>query len=92
MTHEEKKDAPHKKLEKKIRNPQQQLRRTKQRAKTMSEVIKILQEKLIINSKEAESIQCTFESTHFDFWYNFKNNLGAKPPGRRYTEKLRNLP
>ena len=67
MTPEEKKDGLHKKLEKKIRNLQQQLRRTKQRAKTMSEVVKILQEKLIVNSKEAESLQCTFENTHLDF-------------------------
>ena len=55
----------------------------------MSEVIKILQEKLIINSKEAESLQCTFESTHRDFLYNFKNNLGAKPSGRRYTDEIK---
>jgi len=89
MTPEEKRDELHHKLEKKIRNLQQQLRRTKQRAKTMSEVIKILQEKLIINSKEAESLQNTFESTHLDFLYNFKNNLGAKPSGRRYTDEIK---
>ena len=55
----------------------------------MSEVVKILQEKLIINSKEAESLQCTFESTHLDFLYNFKDNLGAKPSGRRYTDEIK---
>ena len=55
----------------------------------MSEVVKILQEKLIINSKEAESLQCTFENTHLDFLYNFKNNLEAKPSGRRYTDEIK---
>ena len=91
MTPEEKRDELHKKLEKKIRNLQQQLRRTKQRAKTMSEVVKILQEKLIINSKEAESLQCTFENTHLDFLYNFKiSKLNHQVDDTQM--KLRNLP
>ena len=41
----------------------------------MDEVIKTLQEKLVISLKEAEALHSTFENTHLEFLYNFKENL-----------------
>ena len=86
---EEKRDELGKKQRQKIRNLQQQLRRTKQKANTMGEVIKTLQEKLVISSKEAEALHSTFESTHLEFLYNFKENLKSKPSGRRYSDEIK---
>jgi hypothetical protein len=86
---EEKRDELEKKLRQKIRNLQQQLRRTKQKANTMDEVIKTLQEKLVISSKEAEALHSTFENTHLEFLYNFKENLKSKPSGRRYSDEIK---
>ena len=86
---EEERDMLQKKLGQKIRNLQQQLCRTKQRAQTMGEVIKILKDKLLISSKEAESLQSTFEGTHLEFLYNFKENLKCQPSGRRYSDEIK---
>ena len=54
---EEKRDELQKKLRQKICNSQQQLRRSKQKVKTMNEVINVLEEKSLITSKEAEGLQ-----------------------------------
>ena len=43
----------------------------------MGEVIKIIKDKLVISSKEAE------------FLYNFKENLTSLPCGRRYTDEVK---
>ena len=86
---EEKRDILQKKLGQKIRNLQQQLRRTKQRVQTMGDVIKILKDKLVISSKEAESLMSTFENTHLEFLYNFKDNLKRSPSGRRYSDEIK---
>jgi hypothetical protein len=86
---EEKRDELEKKLRQKIRNLQQQLRRTKQKANTMGEVIKTLHEKLVISSKEAEALHSTFENTHLEFLYNFTENLKCKPSGRRYSDEIK---
>lgn len=86
---EEKRDMLQKKLEQKIRNLQQQLRRTKQKVETMSEVVKILKDKLVINSKEAESLLSTFNDTHLGFLYNFKDNIECPPSRRRYSDEIK---
>ena len=88
-TTEDNRDMLQKKLEQKIRNLQQQLRRTKHKVETMDEVIKILKDKLVINSMEAESLQSTFKDTHLEFMYNFKNNLKSNPSGRRYSDEMK---
>ena len=55
----------------------------------MDEVIEILKEKLIISSREAESLQSTFKDTHLEFMYNFQNNLKSNPSGRRYSDEIK---
>ncbi|CAB4014005.1 THAP domain-containing 1-like [Paramuricea clavata] len=85
---EEKRDELQTKLRQKIRNLQQQLRRSKQKVKTMNEAIKVLEERSLITSKEAESLQSTFENKHLQFLYNFKN-LKASPSGRRYSDEIK---
>ena len=46
-----------KSLRQKMRNLQQMLRRSKQNVDSMNEVIKVMQEKLVINSNEAETLR-----------------------------------
>ena len=86
---EEKRDELQARLRHKIRNLQQQLRRSKQKLKTMNEVFKVLEEKSLITPKEAEGLQSTFENRHFQFLFNFKQNLKAAPSGRRYPDEIK---
>ena len=88
---EEKRDELQTKLRQKIRNLQQQLRRSKQKVKSMNEVIKVLEEKSLITSKEAEGLQSTVENKHFQFLYNFNKNLKVAPSGRRYPDEVKEL-
>ena len=85
----ERRDELEEKLKQKIRNLQQQLRRSKQKAKTMGDVIKIMKEKLVISSKEAETLEDNFKDTHLEFLYNFKENLTSSPCRRRYTDEIK---
>jgi hypothetical protein len=55
----------------------------------MGEVIKIIKDKLVISSKEAETLQENFKNTHLEFLYNFKENLTSLPCGRRYTDEVK---
>ena len=55
----------------------------------MGDVIKILKDKLVISSKEAESLMSTFENTHLEFLYNFKDNLKRSSSGRRYSDEIK---
>ncbi len=55
----------------------------------MGEVVKILKDKLVISSKEAESLLSTFDDTHVEFLYNFKDNLKCPPSGRRYSDEIK---
>ena len=77
------------KLVQKIRNLQQQLRRTKQKVKTFAEVIEKLKEAKIVNSKESEALHSNFENIHLHFLNNLKDNLKASPSGRRYTDEIK---
>ena len=52
----------------------------------MGDIIKILKDKLVISSKEAESLMSTFENTHLEFLYNFEDNLKRFPSGRKYAD------
>lgn len=79
---EERRDELQKKLKHRIKELQQQLRRSKKKAKTMGEVIKTLEEKLVIDSKEAECLCSTFKNTHLEFLYNFRDNVNASPSAR----------
>ena len=88
---EEKRDELQTKLRQKIRNLQQQMRRSKQKVKSMNEVIKVLEEKSLITSKEAEGLQSTVENKHLQFLYNFNKNLKVAPSGRRYPDEVKEL-
>jgi hypothetical protein len=55
----------------------------------MDEVIKIMKDKLVISSKEAETLQENFKNTHLDFLYNFKENLTSFLCGRRYADEVK---
>ena len=88
---EEKRDELQKKRRQKIRNLQQQLRRSKQKVESMNEVIKELEEKSLITSKEAEGLQSTVQNKNFQFLYNFNQNLKVAPSGRRYPDEIKEL-
>ena len=77
------------KLRQIIRNLQQKLRRSKQKVESMSEVIKVLQDKLVINSSEAEALHSKFDNIHLQFLHNFKDNHKASPSGRRYSDEIK---
>lgn len=78
-----------KKLKQKVKNLQQQLRRAKQKAKTMDDVITKLKQEKIINAKEAEAMHSSFENTQLHFLYNFRDNMKAAPSARRYTDEIK---
>ena len=78
-----------KKLKQKVKNLQQQLRRAKQKAKTMDDVITKLKQEKIINAKEAEAMHLSFEDTQLNFLYNFRDNMKAAPSARRYTDEIK---
>ena len=78
-----------KKLRQKVKILQQQLRRAKQKAKTMDDVITKLKQENIINANEAEAMHSSFENTQLHFLYNFRDNMKAAPSARRYTDKIK---
>ena len=78
-----------KKLRQKVKILQQQLRRAKQKAKTMDDVITKLKQENIINAKEAEAMHSSFENTQLHFLYNFRDNMKAAPSARRYTDEIK---
>jgi hypothetical protein len=65
----------------KLRQKNSQLTTAITKVKTMNEAIKVLEERSLISSKEAESPQSTFENKHLQFLYNFQN-LKASPSGK----------
>ena len=71
-----------KKLGQKAKILQQQLRRAKQKAKTMDDVITKLKQENIINAKEAEAMPSSFENTQLHFLHNFRDNMKAAPSAR----------
>lgn len=64
------------------------MRRSKQRVKSMNEVIKVLKEKSLKTSK---GLQSTVEKKHLQFLYNFNKNLKVAPSGRRYPDEVKEL-
>ena len=51
------------KLKRKIRSLQQQLRRTKSKQQTMSDIINELQQKLVMSPEDAEMMHCQFDAS-----------------------------
>jgi hypothetical protein len=55
----------------------------------MGEVIQTMKDKLVISSKEAETLQENLKNTHLEFLHNIKENLTSLPQGRRYTDEIK---
>ena len=88
-TTEDQREELEKTLRQKIHNLQQKLRHSKQKVKSISEVIRVLREKHVINSSVAEALHSEFDNIQLQFLYNFKNNLNASPSARRYSDELK---
>ena len=43
----------------------------------------------MISEREAEALHSTFENTHLEFLYNFKEHLTATPSSRRYSDGIK---
>ena len=57
----------------------------------MNEVIKVLEEKSLITSKEAEGLQSTIQNKHYQFLHNFNQNLKVAASGIRYPDEIKEL-
>ena len=55
----------------------------------MGEVVKILKDKLVMNSKEAESLLSTFNDTQLGCLYNFRDNVKCPHSGRRFSDEIK---
>ena len=74
------------KLKRKIRSLQQQLRRTKSKQQTMSDIINELQQKLVVSPEDAEMMHCKFDAIQLSIFRDTKNNVTRAPCGRRYSD------
>ena len=74
------------KLKRKIKSLQQQLRRTKAKQQTMSDIINELQQKLVMSSEDAEMMHCQFDAIQLSIFRDTKNNVARAPCGRRYSD------
>ena len=77
------------KLRNKIKSLQQQLRRSKEKAKSMGEVIEALKKKLNLNADDVESFQSTVDNLSTNLLLNIKGNLNTMPSARRYTDEIK---
>ena len=94
MSNEEQERAEEKpdlsqKLKKKIKNLQQQLRRSKSKLNSMSNLIFHLQEKFVISTKQAGILHAAFDNLHLSFFKNTNTNVKRKPSGRRYDDQVK---
>ena len=64
-----------KKLKRKIRSLQQQLRRSKKRMATMGEIIDNLKENLIVKSEIADKLHATFDKLQLSIFHNTKKTI-----------------
>ena len=78
-----------KKPKSKIRNLQQQIRRSKTKMTKMADIINDLQENLIIKGETADELHTTFDKLQLSIFYNTKNNNSTSPCGRRYTNDVK---
>ena len=77
------------KLKRKIRGLQQQLRRTKAKQQTMTDIIQELKEKLIISSDTAEHLHAKFDHIQLSIFRDTKNNVNCAPCARRYSDAVK---
>ena len=82
-------EITNKKLKSKIRNLQQQLRRSKKKMTNMADIINDLQQNLIIKNEVADELHTTFDKLQLSIFYNTKNNTSTAPCGRRYTDDIK---
>lgn len=86
---DDERDELEKKLRKKIKSLQQQLRRSKQQVQSMSEVIETLKEKLNLDASDAESLRSTVDNLGIKLLLNMKENLNTVPSARRYSDEIK---
>ncbi len=77
------------KLKRRIKSLQQQLRRTKARQQTMSDVIHELQQKQIVSPEDAEMMHAKFDEIQLSIFRDTKNNVSCAPCGRRYSDVVK---
>ena len=75
-------EITNKKLKSKIRNLQQQLRRSKKKMTNMADIMNDLQQNLIIKNEVADELHTTFDKMQLSIFYNTKNNTSTAPCGR----------
>ena len=78
-----------KKLKRKIKNLQQQLRRSKKRMATMGDIISNLKENLMVKSEIADRLYASFDKLQLSIFHNTKNNNNTSACGRRYTDDIK---
>ena len=71
-------EITNKKLKSKIRNLQQQLRRSKKKMTKMADIINNLQQNLIIKSEVADELHATFDKLQLSLFYNTKKNNSGR--------------
>ena len=74
------------KLKRKIKSLQQELRRTKAKQETMSDIINELQQKSILTTDDAENLHAEFDEIQLSIFRDTKNNVSCLPNGRRYSD------
>ena len=82
-------EITNKKLKSKIRNLQQQLRRSEKKMTNMADIINDLQQNLIIKYEVADELHTTFDKLQLSIFYNTKNNTSTAPCGRQYTDDIK---
>ena len=86
---DDERDALEKKLRDKIKSLQQQLRRSKQKIQSMSEVIESLTEKLNLNESDSVLLQSTVDNMGMKLLLNMKENLNTIPSAQRYSDEIK---
>ena len=76
-------------LRQKIKNLQQQQRRSKTKLENMEQIITHLKENLIINTEQAEILHTTFDKLQLSLFQNTKENLNSAQSARRYSDEVK---
>ena len=77
------------KLKRKIKSLQQQLRRTKAKKQTMTDIIHELEQKLMLSSEDAENMHSKFDWLQLSLFRDTRNNVSCSPCGRRYSDGVK---
>ena len=67
------------KLRRKIKSLQQQLRRTKAKKQTMTDIIHELEQKLMLSAEDAENMHVKFDELQLSLFNNTRNNVSCAP-------------